>query len=198
MKICPGCKAENPVEAKFCRACGCGFAPVEFGPTSAPAAAPAAAPSYDSAPEFAPVKPKKSAGSSRVVTVSVVVILLLVACGVAYVMMQPTLGGGHVDQPTEQLQNYIPETFVGNYSMRISSGEQKDYRTAVVKEYTADSYSVEVISEYGKLVFSFSVQQDGSVLSPELGTGVVKYKESINKLTIEFTREDGQCVLTRL
>ena len=82
--------------------------------------------------------------------------------------------------------------------MRISSGEQKDYRTAVVKEYTADSYSVEVISEYGKLVFSFSVLPDGSVLSPELGTGVVKYKESIKKLTIEFTREDGQCVLTRL
>ena len=44
----------------------------------------------------------------------------------------------------------------------------------------------------------YTVNPDGTLNSPELGKGVVSYKSTIGKLTIEFSKENVKCVLSRV
>ena len=184
VKVCPNCGAENPFEANFCR--GCRFEFIKKNVSTSPIETPAPAPS-----------PVSSEGMLPKIIVAVVFsALILAACAGIYFLFKATSGPDEV--VVETVHNYMPETFAGDYSMKLTSGDQTNRYTAVVKEYAANSYNVEVVTEYGKSIYTFVPQLDGTVESPELGRGTVKYKESIKKLTIEFTRGNLRCELTRI
>lgn len=186
MKVCPNCGTENPFEANFCR--GCRFEFIKQNVATSPVVAPAPSP--------IPTTVRSEGMLPNIIVVVVFATLILAAGAGIYFIVKAT--SGRDKAVVETVQNYIPETFVGDYSMKLTSGDQTNRYTAVVKEYAANSYRVEVVTEYGKSIYTFVSQIDGTVESPELGRGSVKYKESIKKLTIEFTGGDLRCELTRI
>lgn len=188
VKVCPNCGAENPLEANFCR--GCRYEFVKQNVAASPAVTPVVAPVVTPAPA-------KAEGLLPKIIVIVVFAIVTLAASVGIYYLVKAING-HDDAGVENVQNYIPTTFTGDYSMKLISGDQINRYTAVIKEYAANSYRVEVITEYGKSIYTFVAQLDGTVDSPELGKGTVKYKESVKKLTIEFTGGDLKCELTRI
>ena len=186
VKVCPNCGTENPFEANFCRVCRFEF--VKQNVATAPVVTPA--------PVETPTKVRSEGMLPKIIVVVVFAVLVLAASVGIYYLVKAI--NGHDDAVVENVQNYIPATFAGDYSMKLTSGDQVNRYTAVIKEYAANSYRVEVITEYGKSIYTFVAQLDGTVDSPELGKGTVKYKESVKKLTIEFTGGDLRCELTRI
>ena len=186
VKVCPNCGTENPIEANFCR--GCRYEFIKQNVATSPVVA--------SAPAPAPTTVRSEGVLPKIIVIVVFATLILAAGAGIYFIVKATSDRG--EAVIETVQNYIPETFAGDYSMKLTSGDQTNRYTAVVKEYAANSYRVEVVTEYGKSIYTFVSQLDGTVESPELGKGSVKYKESVKKLTIEFTGGDLRCELTRI
>ena len=180
VKVCSNCGKENPLEANFCRGCGVRFMP-QNGVTS-PVQTPGAA------------KPK---GKLDKIIVAVTLAVLVVAVCVGIFYLVNAISDQDVDV-VENVQVYMPETLAGDYSMKLISGDLTSRYAAVVKEYAENNYRVEVITEYGKSIYTFVSNSDGTVESPELGKGTVKYKESVKKLTVEFIGGDLRCELTRI
>ena len=85
----------------------------------------------------------------------------------------------------------------GNYSMKIVSEGKTRYSTATVKELATGQFQIARVTVYGPVYYGFLLSEDGTVHSEELGDGTVSYKESIDKTTIRFEREDSICELTR-
>ena len=186
VKVCPNCGAENPFEANFCR--GCRFEFVKQNVATAPAPSPVPSP--------VPTPVRSEGMLPKIIVVVVFAVLVLAASVGIYHLVRAM--EGHDDAVVENVQNYIPKTFAGDYAMKLVSGDIVSRYTAVVKEFASNKYRVEVITEYGKSMYTFTTELDGTVDSPELGKGKVLYKASINKLTIEFLGRDSKCELSRI
>lgn len=95
----------------------------------------------------------------------------------------------------------VPETVLqsleGNYSMKIQAPDGVHYSTAVVKELARGQYQVARITVYGPVLYAFTLGENASVESAELGKGAVTYTESIKKTTIRFEKEDFLCELSK-
>ena len=82
----------------------------------------------------------------------------------------------------------VPETVLqsleGNYSMKIQAPDGVQYQVAR-------------ITVYGPVLYAFTLGENASVESAELGKGAVTYTESIKKTTIRFEKEDFLCELSK-
>lgn len=188
IKICPDCKTENLAIANFCRKCRHDFR--SDGTESVIIQEP------DNTLESG-VTLKPPIVKSRIFLVSLLSILLIGALGMA-IYIHSAIHENKNDALPEVIVNYIPETFSGNYTVLIQSEDEKQRYTATVSQFASSSYRIDMISEYGKMNYTFAVNPDGTLNSPELGKGVVSYKSIIGKLTIEFSMEDVKCVLSRV
>lgn len=129
----------------------------------------------------------------RVLVAAFVIVLALSIAATCYIEPISQLFGFD-----DKEQIFIPDTFAGTYTTKLITGENIGRYTAVVEEYAVDSYRIEVLTEYGKSIYTFKLMPDGTVDSPELGTGAVSYNEDIKKLTIEFLGGSQKCEFSRL
>lgn len=180
LKTCPCCGTENPAEANFCRKCRYDFRVAAGGPVE-----PAAAPSPGTSD---PRKARKGKGGCLVV--------LLVCVAALFIWKKPDFF--HRSEPVDNVvENFQPESYAGVYNMKLTSGSDVSQYVVVVESFAIDRYRMEVVTDYGKQIYTFSVMEDGSVMSPELGKAKVTYKKSIDKLSLEFTGVNVTCVLTK-
>ncbi len=104
--------------------------------------------------------------------------------------------------PASSGQSTIPtpamlQALEGNYTLKMVSGGETRYSTAVVKEIATGQYQVARITVYGPILYGFTLGADATVLSQELGPGNITYQPHIKKTTIHFEKGGIVCELTR-
>ena len=85
----------------------------------------------------------------------------------------------------------------GSYSMKFTSDGETRYATASVKKVAERQYQIARVTVYGPTVYSFTVAEDGTVSSDELGTGTVSYRSDLKLTTIRFEKTNFLCELSR-
>ena len=85
----------------------------------------------------------------------------------------------------------------GSYSMKFTSDGETRYATASVKKIAERQYQIARVTVYGPTVYSFTVAEDGTVTSEELGTGTVSYRSDLKLTTIRFEKTNFLCELSR-
>jgi predicted sugar kinase len=85
----------------------------------------------------------------------------------------------------------------GSYSMKFTSAGETRYATASVKKVAERQYQIARVTVYGPTVYSFTVAEDGTVSSDELGTGTVSYRSDLKLTTIRFEKTNFLCELSR-
>ena len=85
----------------------------------------------------------------------------------------------------------------GSYSMKFTSDGETRYATASVKKVSERQFQISRVTVYGPTVYSFTVGDDGSVQSDELGTGSISYRSDLKLTTIRFEKPNFLCELTR-
>ncbi|MBR1570743.1 MAG: hypothetical protein IJ651_08450 [Bacteroidales bacterium] len=85
----------------------------------------------------------------------------------------------------------------GSYSMKFTSDGETRYATASVKKIAERQYEIARVTVYGPAVYLFTVADDGTVSSEELGTGSVSYRSDLKLTTIRFEKTNFLCELSR-
>ena len=85
----------------------------------------------------------------------------------------------------------------GSYSMKFTSAGETRYATAAVKKVGDREYQIARVTVYGPTVYTFTVGENGSVVSEELGEGAITYRSDLKLTTIRFEKTDFLCELTR-
>ena len=85
----------------------------------------------------------------------------------------------------------------GSYSMKFTSSGETRYATASVKKLAERQYQIARVTVYGPAVYTFTVAEDGSVKSDELGAGSISYRSDLKLTTIRFEKTDFLCELSR-
>ena len=85
----------------------------------------------------------------------------------------------------------------GSYSMKFTSAGETRYATAAVKKTGEREYQIARVTVYGPTVYTFTLGEDGTVTSEELGTGSISYRADLKLTTIRFEKTDFLCELTR-
>ena len=85
----------------------------------------------------------------------------------------------------------------GSYSMKFTSAGETRYATASVKKLAERQYQIARVTVYGPAVYTFTVAEDGTVQSDELGTGGISYRADLKLTTIRFEKKDFLCELSR-
>ena len=118
---------------------------------------------------------------------------LALACATALV--------GCAGRPVQQV-SLLPDVqkignLEGSYSMKFTSDGETRYATASVKKIAERQYQIARVTVYGPTVYTFTVAEDGSVSSEELGTGTVSYRSDLKLTTIRFEKTNFLCELSR-
>ena len=193
-KVCPNCGTQNPEEANFCRKCRYDFRTTAGGNGDPVPVASSASASVPGIPTTIPT-PSGATTKSKELWIALCVLVLLILSVPIYIWIQK--GASDKEVIDNVVENYQPESYSGVYSMKMISGENTSVYVVVVESFAVDRYRMEVVTEYGKEIYTFTVMEDGSVVSPELGKAKVEYKRSIDKLSLEFTGVNLRCVLTK-
>ncbi|MDY6464441.1 MAG: hypothetical protein SPK80_07540 [Bacteroidales bacterium] len=85
----------------------------------------------------------------------------------------------------------------GSYSMKFISEGETRYATASVKKIAERQYQIARVTVYGPAVYTFTVTDDGTVSSEELGAGTVSYRSDLKLTTIRFEKTNFLCELSR-
>ena len=85
----------------------------------------------------------------------------------------------------------------GSYSMKFTSAGETRYATASVKKVGDREYQIARVTVYGPAVYTFTVGENGSVTSDELGEGTITYRADLKLTTIRFEKTNFLCELTR-
>lgn len=89
------------------------------------------------------------------------------------------------------------ENLPGNYSMKMVVDGDTHYSPAIVKEAPDGSFQIARITVYGPVTYTFTLGENSSVVSRELGTGTVTYQKELSKTTIHFEKEGALCELSK-
>ena len=85
----------------------------------------------------------------------------------------------------------------GSYSMKFTSDGETRYATASVKKIAQRQYQIARVTVYGPAVYTFTVAEDGTVSSEDLGTGTITYRSDLKLTTIRFEKTNFLCELSR-
>ena len=85
----------------------------------------------------------------------------------------------------------------GSYSMKFTSDGETRYATASVKKIAERQYQIARVTVYGPTVYTFTVAEDGTVSSDELGAGGISYRSDLKLTTIRFEKTNFLCELSR-
>jgi len=90
-----------------------------------------------------------------------------------------------------------PENILGNYSVRIESGNDVQHMTAYIDTDILGSYILHILGEYEPHTMMLEIDEEGRVYTNELGLGFMTYKASIDKTMIIFEKDGVTCKLTK-
>lgn len=85
----------------------------------------------------------------------------------------------------------------GNYSFMLKAGDEVSYSTAVVKQIATGMYHVTRMTVYGPMHYSFEVEGGKTLISEEMGDGIVSYKPELDKILLRFEKENVVCELSK-
>lgn len=85
----------------------------------------------------------------------------------------------------------------GGYSMKFTSEGETRFATATVKKVSERRYQIARETVNGPVVYTFTVAEDGTVVSEELGAGSVTYRSDLKLTTIRFEKTGYLCELSR-
>ena len=85
----------------------------------------------------------------------------------------------------------------GSYSMKFTSDGETRYATASVKKVAERQYQIARVTVYGPTVYTFTVAEDGTVSSDELGSGGISSRSDLKLTTIRFEKTNFLCELSR-
>ena len=108
---------------------------------------------------------------------------------------------GCAGRPVQQV-SVLPDvqkigSLEGSYSMKFTSDGETRYATASVKKVAQRQYQISRVTVYGPAVYTFTVAEDGTVTSEELGTGTITYRSDLKLTTIRFEKTNFLCELSR-
>ena len=81
--------------------------------------------------------------------------------------------------------------------MKFTSDGETRYATASIKKVAQRQYQISRVTVYGPAVNTFTVAEDGTVTSEELGTGSITYRSDLKLTTIRFEKTNFLCELSR-
>ena len=98
-----------------------------------------------------------------------------------------------------KVETVIPtrSDLVGNYSMKMESGEIVTNATAYIDVDDLGNCVLHILSEYEPRALKIEINEDGTLYNEELGLGNMTRKPSIDKTSIKFVKEDLTCEFTR-
>ena len=122
--------------------------------------------------------------------------LLLAFLSLAFAVL-PSCAG----RPVQQV-SILPDvqkigSLEGSYSMKFTSDGETRYATASIKKVAQRQYQISRVTVYGPAVYTFTVAEDGTVTSEELGTGSITYRSDLKLTTIRFEKTNFLCELSR-
>ena len=122
--------------------------------------------------------------------------LRLAILTLAFVLLKGCAG-----RPVQQV-SVLPDvqkigSLEGSYSMKFTSDGETRYATASVKKIAQRQYQISRVTVYGPAVYTFTVAEDGTVISDELGTGTITYRSDLKLTTIRFEKTNFLCELSR-
>ena len=108
---------------------------------------------------------------------------------------------GCAGRPVQQV-SLLPDvqkigSLEGSYSMKFTSDGETRYATASVKKIAQRQYQIARVTVYGPAVYTFTVAEDGTVSSEDLGTGSITYRSDLKLTTIRFEKTNFLCELSR-
>ena len=108
---------------------------------------------------------------------------------------------GCAGRPVQQV-SILPDvqkigSLEGSYSMKFTSDGETRYATASIKKIAQRQYQISRVTVYGPAVYTFTVAEDGTVTSEELGTGTITYRSDLKLTTIRFEKTNFLCELSR-
>lgn len=89
------------------------------------------------------------------------------------------------------------ELLLGTYDVRFDYPDSVERFVGIVERDASENYVLTILSEYAPKVVLLEMQSDGSLSNSDFGTGIVSYKEHLNKVIIRFNKEDYRCTLTK-
>lgn len=122
--------------------------------------------------------------------------LLLAFLTIAFAVLPGCAG-----RPVQQV-SVLPDvqkigSLEGSYSMKFTSDGETRYATASVKKIAQRQYQIARVTVYGPAVYTFTVAEDGTVSSEDLGTGSITYRSDLKLTTIRFEKTNFLCELSR-
>ena len=108
---------------------------------------------------------------------------------------------GCAGRPVQQV-SVLPDvqkigSLEGSYSMKFTSDGETRYATASVKKIAQRQYQIARVTVYGPAVYTFTVAEDGTVSSEDLGTGSITYRSDLKLTTIRFEKTNFLCELSQ-
>ena len=93
---------------------------------------------------------------------------------------------GHIDYLVEKARTDGEKKRNGKYWVSKS-----------VKKIAERQYQIARVTVYGPTVYSFTIAEDGTVSSDELGSGSISYRSDLKLTTIRFEKTNFLCELSR-
>lgn len=90
-----------------------------------------------------------------------------------------------------------PDNIAGNYFMTVSEDGDESRLQGTIEEDALGQWVLHIYDEYEPRTVLLNIENDGTISSEDLGTGVMTYKKNIDKTTITFTKDNSTCVLTK-
>ena len=102
------------------------------------------------------------------------------------------------DKALEEEAAFLPDSLLlGNYDIRFEYPDSVARFVGIVDRDLSGNCTLTILSEYAPKILMLSFYADGSAECGELGSGKVTYRESLDKVTIRFEKEDYICTLVK-
>lgn len=136
---------------------------------------------------------------SKIISIVLALVVVLGAGGVAaYALLFRNALEKEAGKAQEEIVVDAPEgRMTGNYDVVFEYADSTVRFSGNIKEGVTSDFVLTIMSEYAPRVVMLNVEDGGAIASEELGKGKMYYKESIDKTTIRFEKEDYTCVLTK-
>lgn len=131
-----------------------------------------------------------------------IVMAILLSAIVVVIAVFLLVGKGNMDKETanatkEEAACLSDELLLGTYDVRFDYPDSVSRFVGIFEKDAAENYVLTILSDYAPRVVLLEMQTDGSLVNPDFGTGIVRYKEHLGKVTITFDKEDYRCTLVK-
>lgn len=124
--------------------------------------------------------------SSKWIWISVAAVLVCISI---YFWAPRFYNGSTEDSVTVIADSVYQKNIPGKYS--VYREDVISLMTAEIRVKSEKEYQIIVIGDYEPVLYDFMVEEDGSLSSVQLGSGVFEYKEKLNKTELIFNNNNA-------